>query len=344
MMNYRVTENWNAYLDYFPAGSKDTYFTEEYVKIYETANDEAVCYVCSEGEQLLLFPYLRRKFIYKGCEYFDFETAYGYGGPIANTKDEGFITRALQAFAEYCKGNNYVCGFVRFHPLLNNISCYGTIGKLLVDRPTVGVNLDLAIDEVWMQELTSKNRNTIRKAISNGLEFICDYEFKYLKEFIALYNRTMNKVGADDFYLFPDTYYQKWRENINDSFLGTVKYGDTVVAGAIFFYSKEYGHYHLSGSNPEYLYLNPNNLLLWEAIKELKIKDVKKFHLGGGSTLDENNSLLEFKSRFSKNRYIFHIGKTMFNQDLYTEIVNEWIQNNPKKNELYKNHLLKYKY
>lgn len=343
-MEYKVTRDWNAYLEYFPDAAKDTYFTEEYVKLYENSTDEAVCFVCSEGDKHLLFPYLKRTFTFQGKTYYDFETAYGYGGPVCNTNNTEFITGALQLFAQYCKDNDYVCGFVRFHPLLDNTTCYDAIGKLLVDRPTVAVDLSLTEEEIWMQELTSKNRNTIKKATANGLQFVVDTEFRYMDKFIDLYTSTMNKLGADDFYIFEDSYYSEWVKNIKDSFLGVVLYKDVVVAGAIFFYSKEYGHYHLSGSNPEYLYLNPNNFMLWEATKALKNLGVKKFHLGGGSSGEENNSLLEFKSRFSKNRYTFHIGKTMFDAGAYAALCAEWEKNKPEKAVPLKNHLLKYKY
>ena len=343
-MKYTLTENWNTYLDYFPAGSKDTYFTEEYVKLYENNGDVAICFVCNEDNKYLLFPFLKREFTFEGKTYYDFETAYGYGGPIVNTNDTEFIESALEQFSQYCKDNNYVCGFVRFHPLLSNINGYDTIGKLLIDRTTVAVDLSMSENEIWMNELTSKNRNTIKKAISNGLQFIVDTEFKYLPEFISIYNRTMRKLGADDFYIFEDQYYNDWVKKINNSFLGVVLFNDVVVSGAIFFYSEEYGHYHLSGSDAEYLYLNPNNFMLWEATKELKKLGVKKFHLGGGSSGDEKNSLLEFKSRFSKNKYTFHIGKTMFDADVYNAICIDWEKNNPEKAVVLKNHLLKYKY
>jgi len=344
-MDFKITSSWNEYLDFFPDERKDIYYTEEYVKLYESSIDEPVCFVCSEGENYMLFPYLRRRFTFNGTVYYDFETAYGYGGAIFNKVDEAFMSSAYQIFANYCKDNNYVCGFVRFHPLLNNIEQYDTIGKLLVDRPTVAIDVRPSEEEIWMQQLTSKNRNTVKKATANGLQFIKDKDFKYLDKFIALYNRTMQKVGADDFYIFENDYYYKFRENIKDSFLGVVLHGEEVVSGAMFFYSKDFGHYHLSGSNPEYLYLNPNNFMLWEAAKALREVGVKHFHLGGGSTPDENNSLLEFKSRFSKNRYVFHIGKTMFNSEVYDALCAEWIKNNNEEKVLaLRNHLLKYKY
>lgn len=344
-MEVKITKNWNSYLEFFPEPYRDTYFREEYVKLYENDVDEAVCIVCTDGSNHLIFPFLRRSFEFNFQLYNDFETAYGYGGPIANTNDEAFIVNALKAFYEYCKKERYVAGFVRFHPLLNNSTYYDTIARVLLDRETVAIDLSLTEEEIWMQEIKSKNRNTIKKAISNNLRFVEDFEFRYLDNFIDLYNRTMNKLGADEFFIFDRSYYENWIKNIKNSFLGVVLYEEKVVSAAIFFYSKDFGHYHLSGSDVEYLNLSPNNFMLWEAARSLKKLGVKKFHLGGGSNSDPNNSLLDFKSRFSKNRIEFKIGKTVFDNEIYSAVCTEWENNtNAEKAVQLKNHLLKYKY
>ena len=78
-MNIQIVGHWNQYLDTFQPSATDIYFREEYVSLYETNTEKAVCCVVSEGEQMMLFPYLCRTFEFQGKEYHDFETAYGYG-------------------------------------------------------------------------------------------------------------------------------------------------------------------------------------------------------------------------------------------------------------------------
>ena len=73
------TEHWNQYLKPIPAKLQDLYFREEYVRLYETENEKACCFVFQKDKSILLFPFLRREFEYKGKTYYDFETAYGYG-------------------------------------------------------------------------------------------------------------------------------------------------------------------------------------------------------------------------------------------------------------------------
>ena len=343
-MEISIVKHWDAFLLSYPDELYDIYFEEKYIKLYEKENIEAVCFIYKENCNLLLFPFLRRKFSFRGQIYYDFETAYGYGGPIFNNYSEEFIKKSLQYFKNYCITNNYVAGFVRFHPLLSNYIGFTSIGNLLFDRHTIAIDLTLSEEDIWLKEIHTQNRNTIKKGIKSGLEFIVDREFDYLADFVRLYNNTMTKVDSDLFFYFPEKYYNSFKTEINNSFLGLVSLKNVIVSAAIFFYSKDYGHYHLSGSNSDYLYACPNNYMLYEASKVMKSLGVKKFHLGGGINSDEQNSLYKFKSRFSKNKYDFFIGKAVFNQRIYDELCNDWMVKNPEKEVLLHQHLLKYKY
>lgn len=343
-METKIVDKWDAYLEYFSDEQKDVYYQESYVKLYESENEKAVCYVCKEGKNVLLFPFLSRTFSHEGVTYKDFETAYGYGGPIYNTTDITFIESALSFFHTYCMEHGYVAGFVRFHPLLQNTIGFETIGRLLPERMTVAIDIDQSVEDIWKNEIHSKNRNVIKKAEKGGLRFYADYEYKYLNEFVRLYDSTMDKLSADEFYYFKDTYYAELVKNIPNGFLGCVFDRDQIISAAIFFYSGPFGHYHLSGSDKNRLALSPNNYMLWEAAKELQQHGVKRFHLGGGTNSDEANSLFQFKKKFSKTAYQFYIGKLVFLQDIYTNICSEWKQRNPDKVSAYGHHLLKYKY
>lgn len=344
-MQVDILTHWDESLGLFPQEMKDVYFAEEYVKLYESATEQAECFVCREDDKVLLFPFLARTFDFNGKPYKDFETAYGYGGPVYNCNDMEFVNRALAAFKTYCSENNYVAGFVRFHPLLQNQVGFDTIGRLLPERKTVAINLDQTMDEVWSNEIHSKNRNVIRKAEKAGCHFIMDDQYEHLNDFVKLYDSTMDKLSADGFYYFDDKYYKNLVKGIPDSFLGCVADAEErIISAAIFMYSGTYGHYHLSGSDKSQLSLSPNNFMLWEAAKELQKRGVKRFHLGGGTTSDEENSLYKFKCRFSKDTCQFYIGKLVFNPEAYDAICADWEQKNPDKAEHYKHHLLKYKY
>lgn len=338
------TQKWNDYLQSISTEKKDIYFSEEYLKLYETETEKAFCFVYQENENTFLFPYLRREFLYKDKVLYDFETAYGYGGPVCSTGEESFLLRAYERMRLEAEANGYVCGFVRFHPLLDNCKCFDTIGRVIQDRKTVAIDLHGTIDEVWMNEIHTKNRNVIKKGSKSGLTFIADNDYKYLPEFIELYNSTMDKLSADGFYYFPSSYYEMLKTTLKNSFLGVVLYEKKVVASAIFFYQSPYGHYHLAGSDKNCLKLSPNNYLLWEAAKEMHKRGVEYFHLGGGTDGTDENSLFQYKRRFSKSDYQFSLGKIVFNQVVYEQLCQEWELQNPDKVDKMRYILLKYKY
>jgi lipid II:glycine glycyltransferase (peptidoglycan interpeptide bridge formation enzyme) len=339
-----ITNSWKEVLGLLTDEMKDIYFMEDYVKLYETELDKTECFVHQEEEKLYIFPYLKRENKIFGHSFFDFETQYGYSGPVSNTKDRDFINRAQDKFFSYCKNHNYLCGFVRFNPLLGNEYYLETIADQIIDdRKTVVINTSLTADDIWSSEIHSKHRNVIRKAQKNNLEFIIDKELKYYDDFIRLYSQTLEKLEADEYYSFSQNYFQKLLK-LKNVFLGVVMHQDRVIAASTFMYHGDKGHYHLSGSDKAYLGLYANNFLLYNAALYLKKMGVKHFHLGGGATSSDEDSLFKFKKRFSKSTYQYRIGKLVFNKPLYKEIEEKWVKANPEKVERYKHFLLKYRY
>lgn len=342
-MNIQIVEHWNEVFDTFQPAERDIYFREEYVKLYETDTEKAVCCIVNDCEQTMLFPFLSRTFDYQGQTLRDFETAYGYGGPIWHQADDQFNVVALKMMVDEMKHQNYIAGFVRFHPLLANYEGF-TVGRVIEDRKTVAIDLSLEENDIWMQEIHTKNRNVIKKGEKSGLTFVVDNDYKYLPEFIRLYDATMDKLDAADFYYFKQQYYEEFVKTLPNSFLGVVLHEGKVVSAAIFMYEGEYGHYHLSGSDVMALKLSPNNYMLWQAALEMKRRGIKVFHLGGGTTSSEDDSLFCFKSRFSRHTYQFCLGKLILNEQLYQNICSDWEAMNPEKADHYKHFLLKYKY
>lgn len=336
-----ITENWNSYLEGFSREEKDIYYFEEYVKLYEDEDGKALCAVCSEDENILLMPFIRKEI--EG--FYDFETAYGYGGPIANTNDVEWIERALCKMQAYFRKERYVCGFIRFHSLLDNVKLCNGIMTTFFDRNTVAIKTNQTEEEIWTSQIISKNRNMIRKAEKNGLEYKAEYDFASIDEFVKLYNATMSRLEAEEFYFFDTQYYKEFAEKFKGkAFLGTVRKEGELICAALFMYYGDYGHYHLEGSNYAYSSLAANNLLLWKTALELGKLGVKEFHLGGGYNAEPDNSLLKFKKSFSSNIKEFHIGKWVFNEEKYSEIKNEWKEKHPDKVEKYGRLLLCYRY
>ena len=294
----------------------------------------------------MLMPFLRGEI----DGFFDFETAYGYGGPVSNSEDPVWNQRAFECIYDLLKEKHYLCGFIRFHPLMQNelIAMGGEEARrinVLYDRQTIAIDTSQEIEEIWLKQISSKNRNMIRKAERNGLEYRTEHDFASYEEFIDLYNATMKRLCADDFYFFSTAYYAKLKEALSEnSFLGTVRKDGKLICAAIFMYSSIYGHYHLEGSDRDYSSLGANNLLLWKVACEMHHMGLKQFHLGGGTSSSSDDPLYKFKKAFSSNEKRFCIGKEVFWVSDYSRICDEWTTRNPEKTTIYGSRLLKYRY
>lgn len=340
-MHSELTNHWKKYLVLIDDKDKDIYFTEEYVNLYASKEDSPNCAVCTEGDKVYLVPFLERKI----SEFKDFETAYGYGGPITNSDDREWIGKAAKEVDNLLAANGYICGFQRLHPFIPTKDHLSDGTKILFDRETVYIDTLVSEEDIWNDQISSKNRNMIRKAEKNGLVYKAEYDFESLEEFKELYKATMTRLDAERFYFFDDEYFKRFKDSFKgSSFLGTVRKDDKLICAAIFMYSKKYGHYHLEGSDSDFSGYGANNLLLWKTACEMNNLGIEKFHLGGGYDTSPDNSLLKFKKAFSKNTLEFFIGKCIFNKKEYDRICNEWELKNPEKVALFGNRLLKYRY
>ncbi|MBW6409470.1 lipid II:glycine glycyltransferase FemX [Clostridium weizhouense] len=327
------SNKWNRYINKLSPQFRDIYFTSEYYKLYEAnGNSFGKLFIYKDKDNLAIYPFLINTI--NGYEldnsYYDIETAYGYGGPIVNTSDINFVRKFERIFKEYCFQNNIIAEFIRFHPFLNNHNLFRDNIKVVHNRTTTYINLDKSIEEIWKNDITSKNRNVIRKAQKLGLTVNFDSN---LEQFKNVYKITMDKVKASPKYYFSEEYFNNLTKL--DNVCISVNLGDLTIASSIFLKGYTNFHYHLSGSLKEYLKYSPNNFLLWTAIKYAKNNKFHKFHFGGGLTDNINDNLYKFKKSFCKNTADFYIGKRVHNKEVYDYLINKWENINGKKAELF---------
>lgn len=327
VLNLRDFAIWNEFLNKLPAHCQDIYFTPAYYSLYQNYGDgEAQCFVYERDGEIALYPFLKNPITTLGYkldkEYYDIQGAYGYNGLITSTDDAGFISELWTEFDEYCQRNSIAAEFMRFHPLMNNQTLASPKMKTFFSRNTVVLDLSLSLDEIWTQQFSSKNRNMIRKANKEGVTIVESDDYD---TFQKLYQGTMTNLGAEDYYFFPRSYYNEYKTLFKDnSFLLLAILSGKVIAGSMFMFSHDYAHYHLSARDKDYSKYAANNLILWHGIQKAKERGCKWFHLGGGTTGDENDSLLLFKQTFSKKRTAFWIGKRVHKPEVYNSVVEQW--------------------
>ncbi len=348
---YRVLKltdykDWEDCLEKLPSMCKDIYFTPAYYSLYQNYGDgEAQCFIFEKGGNIALYPFLKNPISPLGYqlnkEYYDIQGAYGYNGLIASTDESVFIAEFWKEFDTWCQANDIIAEFMRFHPLINNHRLASPNMMTFFSRNTVALDLRLSLDDIWMQQFSSKNRNMIRKAEKEGVTIV---ESDNYEIFRRLYDGTMTDLNAENYYFFPQSYYEDYKASFKDnSILYFALLDDKAIAGSMFMFSEDYAHYHLSARDRKYSKCAANNLVLWHGIKKAKSRGCKWFHFGGGTTGDDNDSLLLFKQNFSKVKTEFWIGKRVHNQEVYDRIVEQWKSQYPKEYEHNRNKLLGYR-
>lgn len=318
LYNIAQAETWDnvvkSFLNY------DIYYLSGYVKAFQIHGDGEPKLLFYKSDKLkAIYVYMKRKTAIDG--YFDSVTPYGYGGVLfeGNTTTKELYT-FWKEYRNKMLEENIVDNFVRYHPILGN----GVPMKLVSTVIDLGktIAMDLSSPAIIWENISSKNRNMIRKAEKNSIK-ICHGKDMYLfKEFKNIYNSTMDRDNAEKYYYFNDTFYESINRDLHNNYeiFYAVK-DEIIIAMSIILYANKQMHYHLSGSLIEYRNLAPSNLLLYKAAIWGYEQGFKTFHLGGGVGSGEDN-LYKFKAAFNRrNNFQFSIGKEVYNQQKYNELV-----------------------
>ncbi|MEE3480738.1 MAG: GNAT family N-acetyltransferase [Lachnospiraceae bacterium] len=251
--------------------------------------------------------------------FFDFSTPYGYGGWLIENPDELPLEELISEYEQSCRENAIVSEFVRFHPMVQNHE--GLQEFYSIRELGEVVHMDLSSPEVIWNNITSKNRNVIRKAIKNDVQIYNGRFPQIYEEFRKIYDLTMAKDDAEPYYYFEPEFYESLLNDLpyNAQVFFAVK-DEKIIAASIILAANGRMNYHLSGSLREYSSLAPTNLLLYRAALWGNANGYKTLYLGGGVGSGED-SLFRFKRAFYRgelNR--FHIGKKVYDAERYAEL------------------------
>lgn len=296
----------------------DFYHLPGYVSLCaEQEGGRPTALLVTEGQRLMLLPLVVRP-IPLGGE--DAISPYGYPGPLfVGAGDPSFAERAMRKGEELLASLGMVSLFVRMHPLLNPIPPHGS-GLLVRGGDTVSIDLELSADEHWRQTV-SGHRNQINRAERSGTLAVIDSDWRFFNTFQKLYRATMERVGADAYYLFDTSYWEKLRLVLEDRLsLWIVKRGDGAVAAAgLFVEAPGIVQYHLGASDSRFISEAPTKLLIHSVRGWAKDRGHRWLHLGGGLGT-EDDSLLKFKAGFSPIRHRYHTLRAVLAPIRYREL------------------------
>lgn len=319
ILTIEKAEIWDNIVKSF--ANHDIYYFSGYVKAFQIHGDGDPHLLYYVSEKLrAIYVFMKRTTDIDG--YFDSITPYGYGGVLfeGDTTDDNLNT-FWSEYTTIMQKNKIVDNFVRYHPVLANAIPMKKVSTVIDLGKTIAIDL-CSPDIIW-SNISSKNRNMIRKAEKNSIKILNSKDLSLFEDFRNIYNSTMDKDNASTYYYFNDAFYQSIHEDLFNNYeMFYAVLNGKPIAMSIILYANKQMHYHLSGSITEFRHLAPSNLLLYKAAIWGCEQGFKTFHLGGGVGSDEDN-LYKFKAAFNRNsNYQFSIGKELFNKEIYKELVN----------------------
>jgi serine/alanine adding enzyme len=273
---------------------RDAYFQLDYVRACtRVETGEPLLLVDEQPEGAMAQVFIRRP-IPQMPEATDLVTPYGYGGPVVRGSVDA--SSAGGRFVQWCETQKIVSVFYRSHPLLRThehlppqthvVPLVGTIGW----RTTPGTDLEAAMHQ--------RHRRSVRKARREGVVVTIEQEPADFAWFVELYETTMRRQQATDFYFFDEEYWSRLgaapRVGLT---LVRATLEDEPIAGLMCFATPPFLHYHLGATADVARNIGASNLCFLEAATWAQQQGYERFHLGGGVG-GARDSLFEFKQRF----------------------------------------------
>jgi hypothetical protein len=351
ILTLKDAEKWIELVENMPLGLKDIYSTPQFYSLFEKENlTQAHCFIFKDQGEIALYPYLLTKVNKLGYQlsedYFDIQAPYGYNGLLASTNDSSFLNKFSHAFHIYCLDQKVIAEMIRFNPVLKNHKHCNHSEKIHV-LDNVVIDLTSGFELVWQYSFEKEVRGAVRKAEKHNLEF----EYHYCSElpsnrffdFKEIYHSTMIRNNANEQYFFSDVFFDQLVKRISSrSIIFFTLLDKKPVSTELVLLGDEIAYPYLGGTLAEANYCSPNTYLRHRLLQVLHEKKIKYYSMGGG--LKKDDKLFKYKKSFARNALPspIYIGKKIYNENIYKEIVFQWEKLFPHLAEKYKNYVLKY--
>lgn len=316
---------WRAALS--PVGAVDCCFLPEYHAAYalRIAGSRPLLWHGEAKGEHFVYPFLLNDVVIggKSTGYRDISGIYGYTGPLVSSDSAAFLHQAWQAFDDYCARQKIIAEFVRFSPFNRN-ERFAPPAMEVTENRTLAVSHLPRTEAELLKLLGAKTRNMLRKAENAGLS-ARELELpRHLPAFRALYDDTMGRNNAPEFFRYDDSYWQHMLALGRGLRLFGVLSGDTLVACAMAVSHGASGLYHLGASLPGYSKLGAGNLSLYALSCGLMRAGVTFINMTGGRSTAADDPLLLFKKSNATGTAPFHIGRRIIDRDAYAHAMRLW--------------------
>jgi hypothetical protein len=141
-----------------------------------------------------------------------------------------------------------------------------------------------------------------------------------LGEFRAVYDQTMERLGAGEHYVFPSEYYERLAAGLGDRLgVALARRGGETVGAALFMADRRFAHYHLSGATDTGRELKAGTLLVHAGAEWAAERGCELLHLGGGTA--GADSLFAFKKSFGGDEYAYAFATLVADRERYDALV-----------------------
>jgi hypothetical protein len=258
-----------------------------------------------------------------GSQWTDATSVYGYAGPVSSHEQlpVEFSNLFQEALTSTLRKMNVIALFSRLHPLINQESILTSLGELALLGETVSIDLTLSPD-AQRKQYRRDHKYGINKLIRAGVVFEEDIEWAFLDEFVEIYRDNMQRVNAEDYYMFDRSYFLNLQKSLGSRLrLFHCWFEDRIVCSGLFVCCNGIVQYHLSGTRSSDLDLSPMRLLVDGVRRWATQRGETVLHLGGGLGA-QKDSLFEFKAGFSDRRHSFGVWKWVLLPHIYRELIN----------------------
>jgi serine/alanine adding enzyme len=308
---------WDELVDAAP--TPDVYYRPGYCAAYEAAGHGRLVAVETAGA---LFPLLLRPLPF-GEAGVDAATPYGYGGVLATGSDP-IKTTDVHQLRDWCATNGVVSCLLRLNPLLGGSEQLSQSDEADVEireyGPTTAVDLRRIDEATGRLRGMSKGRKADLTIARRELALDWTTGEDALESFRAIYDGTMRRLGADEFYLFPAAYYRALAKGLGERLgVALALRGDEPVGGALFLADRRFAHYHLSGTTEAGRELKAGTLLVHAGAEWARERGCELLHLGGGNS--GTHPLYAFKKSFGGETFTYSFASLVADRERYDTLV-----------------------
>jgi hypothetical protein len=294
----------------------------EYAPLFARPCDRVVCAVGEDDGGAVVFPLLLRPLATEpwagpGERRLDAVAPYGYGGPFAfgaGPRDDAAFWRA---YVRWCRSAGVVSTFTRLSLFPEQVPALPF--PVAVHAPNVVVPLEGGAEAVWRGYAT-RVRRWVKTAERAGLTVEVDRDAARLDAFVRVYAHTMERNGADAFYLFSSEFFEGLTQRLRGCYAFFHALGpDGVVSSDLVLCSAESVYYFLGGTLEEAFPLGPNYLVKHHVARWAVAQGKARYVLGGGYAPDDG--LIRYKRAYTRGPDVpFKQARLVHDEEGYREL------------------------